>query len=298
MESAAKTPKSLTLPWTTRITLWLLDIGLNLIMRKDGTVNRGLLKLVPLTPPSSEPINGVKTYDVVVDPTRKLWFRVFVPTQYTVEDLPVMVCNDDFCRKFARELHVIVVSVDYRLAPEHRHPAQHEDGLDVLKFLDVEENRSKWLPGNANITKCFIAGDSAGETWLIMLLWAGTDWFWNAFLPLGEPYNRDHPVVNVSGRYAVDISKMDLPPTIVVVAGFDILRDWQIRYYEWLKKSGKEVYLVDYPNMFHGFNLLPELPESDQLILEVKDFIHNVLNKVFTALIRNLKQMTLSEPLL
>ncbi|KAJ0780568.1 putative carboxylesterase [Helianthus annuus] len=373
MESAAKTPKSLTLPWTTRITLWLLDIGLNLIMRKDGTVNRGLLKLVPLTPPSSEPINGVKTYDVVVDPTRKLWFRVFVPTQYTVEDLPVIVfCHgsgyivasadtqlyDDSCRKFARELHVIVVSVDYRLAPEHRHPAQHEDGLDVLKFLDVEENRSKWLPGNANISKCFIAGDSAGgnmahhvavrasqfnfqqlqvqyiltlfetsprssvaEERLVnffvakklmvvglvsiqpffggeerigseirlngtapVLTLKQTDWFWNAFLPLGEPYNRDHPVVNVSGRYAVDISKMDLPPTIVVVAGFDILRDWQIRYYEWLKKSGKEVYLVDYPNMFHGFNLLPELPESDQLILEVKDFIHNVLNKVFTAL--------------
>ncbi|KAJ0560835.1 putative carboxylesterase [Helianthus annuus] len=387
MESAAKTPKSLTLPSTTRITLWLLDIGLNLIMRKDGTVNRGLLKLVPLTPPSSEPINGVKTYDVVVDPTRKLWFRVFVPTQYTVEDLPVMVfCHgsgyivasadtqlyDDFCRKFARELHVIVVSVDYRLAPEHRHPAQHEDGLDVLKFLDVEENRSKWLPGNANISKCFIAGDSAGgnmahhvavrasqfnfqqlQVQYILTLFETsprssvaeermvnyfvakklmvvglvsiqpffggeerigseirlngtapvltlkqTDWFWNAFLPLGEPYNRDHPVVNVSGRYAVDISKMDLPPTIVVVAGFDILRDWQIRYYEWLKKSGKEVYLVDYPNMFHGFNLLPELPESDQLILEVKDFIHNVLNKVFTALIRNLKQMTLSVPLL
>ncbi|KAJ0780578.1 putative carboxylesterase [Helianthus annuus] len=91
---------------------------------------------------------------------------------------------------------------------------------------------------------------------------------------------------------------MDLPPTIVVVAGFDILRDWYIRYYEWLKKSGKEVYLVDYPNMFHGFNLLPELPESNKLILEVKDFIHNVLNKVFTALIRILKQMTLSVPLL
>ncbi|KAJ0780577.1 putative carboxylesterase [Helianthus annuus] len=337
MESAAKTPKSLTLPWTTRITLWLLDIGLNLIMRKDGTVNRGLLKLVPLTPPSSEPINGVKTYDVVVDPTRKLWFRVFVPTQYTVEDLPVMV----FCHGSG----YIVASAD----TVHRHPAQHEDGLDVLKFLDVQENRSKWLPGNANISKCFIAGDSAGgnmahhvavrasqfnfeqlQVQYILTLFETsprssvaeermvvglvsiqpffggeerigseirlngtapvltlkqTDWFWNAFLPLGEPYNRDHPVVNVSGRYAVDISKMDLPPTIVVVAGFDILRDWQIRYYEWLKKSGKEVYLVDYPNMFHGFNLLPELPESNQLILEVKDFIHNVLNKVFTALI-------------
>ncbi|KAI3786915.1 hypothetical protein L1987_40994 [Smallanthus sonchifolius] len=119
-----------------------------------------------------------QTYDVVVDPTRKLWFRVFVPTQYAVQDLPVMVffhgCGyvtyspdsvkyDHFCRKFARELPAVVVSVDYRLAPKNRHPAQLEDGLDVLKFLDTDqENRSKWLPENANISCCFIAGDSAG----------------------------------------------------------------------------------------------------------------------------------------
>ncbi|KAF5802746.1 putative carboxylesterase [Helianthus annuus] len=66
------------------------------------------------------------------------------------------------CRKFTRELHVIVVSVDYRLAPEQRHPAQHDDGIDVLRFLDIEENRSKKFPENPNISRCFIAVDSAG----------------------------------------------------------------------------------------------------------------------------------------
>ncbi|KAI3786918.1 hypothetical protein L1987_40998 [Smallanthus sonchifolius] len=338
MESAAKTPTSLSLPWKTRISLWLFDTAIDLITRKDGTVNRGLLKLVDFRiPSSSEPINGVNTYDVTVDPTRELWFRVFVPTQYPVEDLPVMVffhggayivlspdvnIYDDVCRKFARELPAIVVSVNYRLAPEHRHPAQHDDGLDVLKFLDIEENRSKWLPENANISRCFIAGDSAGGhiahhvtqrasqfnfqklkvTGLVAIqpFFGGeertdseirldgsapivsmkrTDWFWNAFMPL-EPYNRDHPIINVSGPNGVDISKMDFPATMVVVAGFDGLRDWQIRYYQWLKKSGKEAYLVDYPHMFHTFYVFPELPESDQLISEVKDFIHKVLNKV------------------
>ncbi|KAJ0780555.1 putative carboxylesterase [Helianthus annuus] len=331
-----------TLPWKTRILLWVVNTGLHLITRKDGSVNRCLIKLVDFrTPPSSKPINGVKTYDVMVDPTRKLWFRVFVPTQYTVEDLPVIVffhgggyvavspdakITHDFCCRFARELHVIVVSVDYRLAPEHRHPSQHEDGFDVLKFLDNEENRSIWLPENANISRCFIAGDSAGghiahhlvlrasqsnfqQLQVIGLVaihpffggeertdseirLAGsapilstklTDWLWNAFMPLGEPYNRDHPIINVSGPNSVDISKMDFPATMVVVAGFDILRDWQIRYYKWLKKSGKEAYLVDYPNMFHDFCFFPELPESDQLILEVKDFLHKVLLKACSA---------------
>lgn len=105
------------------------------------------------------------------------------------------------------------------------------------------------------------------------------DWYWNMFMPRGESYNRDHPIINVSGPNAVDISKLNFPPTLVVVAGFDALRDWQKRYYEWLKKSGKEAYLVDYPNMCHGFYVFTELPESEQLVTEVKDFIHKVCTK-------------------
>ncbi|PWA45547.1 Alpha/beta hydrolase fold-3 [Artemisia annua] len=106
-----------------------------------------------------------------------------------------------------------------------------------------------------------------------------TDWYWKAFMPPGEGYNRDHPIINVSGPNAVDISKLDFPATIVVVAGFDSLQDWQKRYYEWLKKSGKEAYLVEYPNMCHAFYLFLELPESEQVMSEVKDFIHKVLEK-------------------
>ncbi|KAI3694745.1 hypothetical protein L1987_77715 [Smallanthus sonchifolius] len=331
-----------SLPLKTRISSWLLGVGLDLITRKDGTLNRFLFNLVDFRiPPCSEPINGVNTYDVVLDPTRKLWFRVFDPTQCAVQDLTVMVFfhiggyvtyspdsvkYDHFCSKFARELPAVVVSVDYRLAPEHRHPAQHDDGLDVLKFLDVEENRLKWLPENANISRCFIAGDSAGahithhvaqrasqfhfqqlkertdseirldgSARIVSL--RHTDWFWNAFMPLGETYDRDHPIINVSGPNAMDISKMDFPPTMVVVAGFDVLRDWQIRYYQWLKKSGKEAYLVDYPNMFHIFFLYPELSESDKLISEVKDFIHKVLNKIY-AQARVTSMSNVSSPLL
>ncbi|XP_076884894.1 putative carboxylesterase 18 [Bidens hawaiensis] len=337
MESAANTPKSLSLPLKTRIALWV-RIVIKLTAREDGTVNRRLFKLVDFrNPPSSKPINGVKTYDVVVDPTRKLWVRVYVPTQYALEDLPVLVffhgggyvifsadtkLYDEVCRKFTREFPAIVVSVDYRLSPEHRHPMHHDDGLDVLKFLDVEENRSKWLPENADISRCFLGGDSAGAnmahhvaqrtsqlnfqhlklTGLVAIqpFFGGTertdsevrleglapilspkrtDWLWNAFMPVDEPHKRDHALINVSGPNATDISKMDFPPTMVVVTGFDILRDWQIRYHQWHKKSGKEAYLVDYPNMFHAFYLFPELSESDQLIFEVKDFIHKVLIK-------------------
>lgn len=106
-----------------------------------------------------------------------------------------------------------------------------------------------------------------------------TDWMWKSFLPPGEGMDRDHQVINVSGPRAADISKLDFPATIVLVAGFDPLKDWQKRYYEWLKRSGKEAYLVEYPNVAHAFYIFPEVPESVQLIAEVKDFIHKQCSK-------------------
>jgi acetyl esterase/lipase len=208
--------------------------------------------------------------------------------------------------------------VNYRLAPEHRFPSPYDDGLDVLKFLDRDRNRNRnrdvqVLPEIADVSKCFLAGDSAGgnlahhlavracrERFRVvnvvglisiqpyfggeerteseirlarapLVSMARTDWLWKAFLPDGA--NRDHEAANVSGPNAVDISGLEFPDTIVFVGGFDPLQDWQRRYYNWLKKSGKEALLMEYPNMIHAFYLFPELPESSQLIGQVKDFI-------------------------
>lgn len=109
-----------------------------------------------------------------------------------------------------------------------------------------------------------------------------TDWMWKAFLPQGEGFDRDHPIINVSGPKAVDISKIEFPPTMVVVSGFDALHDWQKRYYEWLKRSGKEVYLFDYPTMCHAFYIFPELPESTQLFGQMSEFINKISSNVVT----------------
>lgn len=170
------------------------------------------------------------------------------------------------------------------------------------------------LPPNADLSRCFLAGDSAGanvahhvavescrtETFRTLKLvglvsiqpffggeertesekrligsflvsMARTDWCWKVFLPEGS--NRDHPAANVSGPNAVDISGMEFPDTVVFVGGFDPLQDWQRRYYDWLKKSGKRATLIEYPNMSHAFYVFPELSESSQLIMQVKDFV-------------------------
>ncbi|KAL8153033.1 hypothetical protein V2J09_010793 [Rumex salicifolius] len=129
------------------------------------------------SPASPSSTNGVVSSDVSIDTTRNLWFRLYVPSSAAgnTASLPVVVyfhgggfnvwspdCKpyDDLCRTLAAESEAVVVSVNYRLTPEHRFPAQYDDGVKTLRFLDRHAPRS--IPGNADLGKCIIAGDSAG----------------------------------------------------------------------------------------------------------------------------------------
>lgn len=67
-------------------------------------------------------------------------------------------------------------------------------------------------------------------------------------------------------------SKVKFAATMVFVGGYDPLVDWQ-KYYEGLKRHGKEAYLVEYPNAVHSFYIFPQLPESSLLIDELREFM-------------------------
>ncbi|AES75948.1 putative carboxylesterase [Medicago truncatula] len=333
------------LPWKARATISLLSLLFDASSRSNGTVNRRLFNFFSLNAsPNSTPVNGVSTKDITVNTENNVWFRLFTPTvagevagevtgdggATKTTSLPVIIYfhgggfsflspssiyHDALCRRLCREVFAVVVSVNYRLTPEHRYPSQYDDGEAVLKFL--EENKTV-LPENADVSKCFLAGDSSGanlahhltvrvckaglrEIRIIGLVsiqpffggeerteaeikldgsplvsMARTDWWWKVFLPEGS--NRDHGAVNVSGPNAEDLSGLDFPETIVFIGGFDPLNDWQKRYYNWLKKCGKKAELIEYPNMVHVFYIFPDLPESTQLIMQVKDFISKVSN--------------------
>ncbi|KAL7144246.1 hypothetical protein ABFS83_08G246700 [Erythranthe nasuta] len=343
------------LPWKTRLSVFLLGAITDASLRRDGTVNRRYFRFLDSIgfKKSSDlkPREGVITSDITVDPSRNLWFRLYIPQSQSRSQLssqsgsqPVVVffhgggfvflypdfkVYDDVCRRFARDLPAVVVSVNYRLAPEHPYPAQYDDGFDVLKFLDDQKHI---LPENADISRCFLAGDSAGANLAhhvakracqseftrlkvvgvvsiqpffggeerskseielagidVIVTTKRSDWMWKAFMPAADDdhnpiiiMDRDHEVINVSGPNAdPNLPNLeDFPATMVVVAGFDSLKDWQTRYYEWLKKSGKEAYLVEYPNMIHGFYIFPELAESGQLISDTKHFIHTQCSKL------------------
>ncbi|KAM5584609.1 putative carboxylesterase 18 [Rosa sericea] len=315
------------LPCKLRFLLFILSILLDAARRSNGTVNRRLMSLFDFkASPSLKPTNRVKTSDVMVDHSRNLWFRLYIPTTTGAAKLPVIIYfhgggfvffsanskpYDDLCKRLALELPAVVISVNYRLAPEHPYPAQYDDGFEVLKFVDT--TNFEGFPSELDISRCFLAGDSAGgnvahhvavkasdhefskmkvigligiqpffggeertesETKLtkaLLITLERTDWYWKALLPEGT--GRDHPVVHVFGPQSDGVLGKKFPATIVFMGGFDPLQDWQKRYYEGLKKAGKEAYLVEYPNSFHGFYCFPELKESSLLIEEVKDFI-------------------------
>ncbi|GMH11876.1 hypothetical protein Nepgr_013717 [Nepenthes gracilis] len=288
-------------------------------------------------PPSATPTDGVVSSDVTIDPFRSLWFRLYVPVPgaavAAATTLPVIIYYhgggftfwspdrkpyDDLCRRLARELSAVVVSVNYRLAPQHRCPTQYDDGFEALKFID--RNKIDGFPANADVGKCFLAGDSAGgnlahhvavkacehefkalkviglitiqpffaaeershsELWLksdLIISSELIDLCLKNFLPDGS--DRNHPALNVFGSKSKDITSINnFPATLVALGGLDPLQDLHRRYCEWLKSSGKEVTMVEYPNTPHLFYSFPKIPESSMFISEIKVFMHNLLAK-------------------
>lgn len=172
------------LPLKFRVLLGLHSFASSVCRRSNVTVNRFLMNLFDLKiSPSSKPHDDVSTHDVVFDPSRNLWFRLFLPSSNcaVVSDnltLPVILYYhgggfvffsansmhyDDLCRRLARDLVAVVVSVNYRLSPEHRYPIPYDDGFDALKFLDdLGSDNSGVFPAKADLRQCFLAGDSAG----------------------------------------------------------------------------------------------------------------------------------------
>ncbi|XP_022132020.1 probable carboxylesterase 18 [Momordica charantia] len=328
---------ALQLPWRVKLMLFAIGSGTDLCCRSNSTVNRCLAHLFDFkSPPLNKPNNGLKSFDVTVDASRNLWFRLYAPTSdSTSESLPLIVyfhgggfifmapdskLIDHLCQSLAREISAVVISVNYRLAPEHRCPCQYEDGFDVLKFIDAAAIEG--FPANVDLKRCFVAGDtSGGNIAHHMILRSGehefrdleivgviaiqpffggeertqsekeliraplatmdrTDWFWKAFLPEGS--DRDHPAVNIFGPNSADLSNVRFPAIKVFVGGLDPLIDRQKRCYEEMKKLGKESYLVEYQNAFHGFYGFPELPEWALFIRDVVDFVQTQSSKMIS----------------
>lgn len=189
---------------------------------------------------------------------------------------------DRLVRLIANEARVVVVSVDYHLAPEHPYPAAHNDAEDA--FLWARANAASFGGDPALVGA---GGDSAGghlatvtalrqiragrpaPAQLLLYYPAVTmardDRSYELF---GHGYGLDVPFIEAvtdmtfpdpatrSGEEASPLNAASLqgmPPAIVVTAGFDPLRDQGRRFAERLQAEGVSAVYRNYPGLTHSF---------------------------------------------
>ncbi|GER28499.1 alpha/beta-Hydrolases superfamily protein [Striga asiatica] len=278
---------------------------------KDGHVERP--HLVPCVPPSLAPELGVTCGDATVDQSTSVWARIYLPRP-APQLLPLLVyfhgggfcvgsaswaCYHQFLGQLASAANCVVVSVDYRLAPENPLPAAYDDGAAAVGWVrrQAEEEGSGWWASRCDFKRIFLGGDSAGGNiachvalrqrpeevrGLILiqpffggeertgserqasagsaLTLAAADAYWRMALPEGA--NRDHPWCNPA---APDVD------VLVCVSGMDILRDRNLEF------CGRRVERVVYEGVGHAFQILDRSPlaqiRARQMICRIKDFV-------------------------
>lgn len=191
--------------------------------------------------------------------------------------------HDGTCRQHAVGADAVVVSVDYRLAPEHPYPAAVEDAWAATQW--VTEHAGEL---DADATRLAVAGDSAGATLSAVIAQRARDnggppiafqllWYpstlWDSSLP-SFTENASAPVLDreaiaaFTRWYAGEVDLSDppagmapgraknlagLPPAYIAVAGHDPLRDDGMRYGELLAAAGVPVEVHNAETLVHGY---------------------------------------------
>ncbi|KAJ4716952.1 Alpha/beta hydrolase-3 [Melia azedarach] len=120
--------------------------------------------------------------DVTLNQINNTWVRIFLPRE-TVDSsssscsnkLPLIVyfhgggftvlspatkMNHEFCSELSAQLSCVIISVAYRLAPDHRLPAAYDDAMEALHW--IKTTQEEWLQKYADFSSSFMLGDSAG----------------------------------------------------------------------------------------------------------------------------------------
>ena len=186
---------------------------------------------------------------------------------------------DGVCATLARQAGVTVVSVDYRLAPEHPFPAAVDDAWAATAWAHAAREQfgssgrlavgGDSSGGNLAAVVARRARDEGMEIVLQLLVYPVTDadldtvsyldnasgywltregmvWFWDQYVPEGD---RFHP--DASPLRADDVS--GVAPSVVITAEFDPLRDEGEAYAARLEQAGVPVTLRRYDGLVHGF---------------------------------------------
>jgi acetyl esterase len=252
-------------------------------------------------------------------PAGPIPLRVYRPA--TDRDLPCLVyihggghaiggidTHDPVCRQLARLAHVAVVSVEYRLAPEHPFPAGVEDCEAAVAWVATHPDEV-----GADTSRLAVGGDSAGANLstvvsisardrggpaiaATLLVYPSTDWTMShpSIEDNGEGgiLTRDNiawfrhqylgPDGDVTDPRASPIRTRDLsglPPALVITAELDPLRDEGEAYAARLEAAGVDVTCTRYEGQVHTFFGMGALfPRGDAAIAEAAAFVNKHLS--------------------
>ncbi|MCG3161966.1 MAG: hypothetical protein DCC59_06490 [Chloroflexi bacterium] len=216
--------------------------------------------------------------------------------------------SDPFCRQLAKRGQCVVISVDYRLAPEHKFPAALEDALAIL---DWAAEHAPELGGDS--ARLGVVGGSAGGTLATAACLAARQHdhpaiafqiLFNPVTNLAQMDTESHRQFGMQGygittltlekrrgqylntqeeRFDPRVSPLladdlrGLPPVLILTAEFDPLRDEAEQYAARLEQAGVAAHCVRYQGAIHGFfNFVGFLPQATSALEEAVFFLHSV----------------------
>ena len=238
----------------------------------------------------------------VPGPAGNISIRIYWPTEPfgSISPLPIIVfahgggfvfCNldshDDLCRAMTNGVGAIVVSVDYRLAPESPWPAAVDDLYAVANWAvgqadELGADRARIVVagdsagGNLATVTALLARDRGGPEIAVQLLvypaiaadfatesyrrfgdgyyntTSAMAWYWDQYVP--NLADRDNPTAS---PLRADLT--DLPPAVVITAGFDPLCSEGEAYAKALAEASVTTIYRNYAGAIHGFMTMPGL---------------------------------------
>ncbi|MEP6671127.1 MAG: alpha/beta hydrolase [Chthoniobacter sp.] len=203
--------------------------------------------------------------------------------------------HDWICRSIANQADCAVISVDYRLAPEHRFPAAFDDALAALLWVVAQAASLRVDPARVSVGGDSAGGNLAAAVALALRDEGGTRLKSQILIypavdlsMSGDYYGRftknliltDDAMRTFIGLYVPDVAQRKdwraspllasslkgLPPTFILLAGFDPLRAEGEAYAARLAKEGVPTTVQRYPGQMHGFlsnaRLLPKANDA------------------------------------
>lgn len=209
------------------------------------------------------------------------------------------------CKRIAVEARAVVVSVDYRRAPEHPYPAPLDDSVAAFRWLREHAREFGGDPARISTAGDSAGGNLAAATALrlqrdgeqlpdaVIMACAWTDLamttrsfgvfgpddllidseimsYWRScYVP--QPAGWADPLVS---PLRADLSSF--PPACIIAAGIDPLYDDNVLFAEKLRAAGRDVELHEYPGMPHDFLLFPQLEPLTDVVTRITGFLRRV----------------------